>query len=176
MKNLMTVVLLILSIGLLSALEFDPDYFYSRSIIACFTKEAVGNDSGVINFTTEDGSVRTGMPSFDALARELGIVDMEHMHPYVKVPTWNDNGVYLQNIYRIILSSDDLMDRAVNELSKDSNLLWAEFETINRPKWVPNDPMITSQYVHQRIKSFDAWDYTTGSYDVMIGIADSGVK
>jgi hypothetical protein len=53
MKNLMTVVLLILSIGLLSALEFDPDYFYSRSIIACFTKEAVGNDSGVINFTTE---------------------------------------------------------------------------------------------------------------------------
>jgi subtilisin family serine protease len=176
MKNLITVVLLILSIGLLSALEFDPDYFYSRSIIACFTKEAVGNDSGVINFTTEDGSVRTGMPSFDALARELGIVDMEHMHPYVKVPTWNDNGVYLQNIYRIILSSDDLMDRAVNELSKDSNLLWAEFETINRPKWVPNDPMITSQYVHQRIKSFDAWDYTTGSYDVMIGIADSGVK
>lgn len=176
MKHLTTILLLILSIGILSASGFDPDFFHSRSIIACFSKEAVGNDSGVINFRTEDGVVVTGLSSFDALAAQYRIVDLEHMHPYVKVPTWNDNGVYLQNIYRIKLDSDAMMDAALEALAKDANLLWAEFETINREKWVPNDPMLVNQYVHNRIRSFDAWDYTLGSYDILLAIADSGVK
>ncbi len=176
MKHLTTMLLLILCIGILSASGFDPDYFHSRSIIACFSKEAVGNDSGVINFRTDNGAVVTGLGSFDALAAQFRIVDLEHMHPYVKVPTWNDNGVYLQNIYRLKLDSDSMMDDAVAALAKDANLLWAEFETINREKWVPNDPMLVNQYVHNRIRSFDAWDYTLGSYEVLLAIADSGVK
>jgi len=176
MKHLTTLLLLILSIGILSASGFDPDYFYSRTIIACFSKEAVGNDSGVIDFRTDNGAVVTGLSSFDALASQYRIVDMEHMHPYVKVPTWNDNGVYLQNIYRLKLDSDIVMDAALEALAKDANLLWAEFETINRQKWVPNDPMLVNQYVHNRIRSFDAWDYTLGSYEVLLAIADSGVK
>lgn len=176
MKNLMTVLVLILSIGFLSALQFDPDLFYSRSIIACFTKDAVGNAQGRLDFTLENGVVKTGLSSFDMLAKEYQITNLEQLYSYVKYPEYNENGMYIQNIYRIHLASDEKMDAAVAALAKDPALHYAEFETINRLRWVPNDPMLSSQYVHNRIRTPEAWDYTQGSYDVKIGICDSGVK
>ncbi len=176
MKNLMIFMLLILSIGILSALDFDPDYFYSRTLIGCFTKDAIGNSEGRLNFTVENGVVRTGLPGFDQLAREFRITGLEQMYSYVKQPQWNDNGMYIQNIYRITLASDEDMNAAQTALSKDPSLHYAEFETINRAKYVPNDPMIAQQYAHLRVRSFEAWDYTLGSHEVLIAIADSGVK
>ncbi|HPS38163.1 MAG TPA: S8 family serine peptidase [Candidatus Cloacimonadota bacterium] len=176
MKNLMTVLMLILGIGILSALEFDPDYFYSRSIIGCFTKEAVGNFEGKLNYTIEDGVVKTGLSSFDQLAKEYQITSLEQLYPYVKVPEWNDKGMYIQNIYRIKLASDDRIGQAQAALEKDPALHYAEFETINRERWLPNDPLVSQQYAHARIRSYEAWDYTLGSHDVKIAICDSGVK
>ena len=176
MKKLMIFMVLILGIGLISALDFDSDYFYSRTLIGCFTKDAIGNNEGRINFSIENGIVHTGLASFDKLATEFRITNLEHMYDYVKMPEWNDKGMYIQNIYRITLASDELMNQAQAALAKDANLHYAEFETINRERWVPNDPMITQQYVHARIRSFDAWDYTLGSRSVLIAIADSGVK
>jgi len=178
MKRLSTFIGLLLLTGvcLLPALRFDPYYFESRTIIACFTLDAVGNPEGKIDFSINDGTVRTGLASFDLLAERFRIVDMVQAHPYVKVPTWNDNGRYLQNVYRIYLESDDLMDEAVAALSKEQNLHYAEFETINRTRFTPNDPMITQQYALNRMRLFEAWDWTLGSRNVLVAITDSGVK
>lgn len=98
------------------------------------------------------------------------------MHPYVKDPSWNDNGLYLQNTYRLTLASDDNIDEAVEALSNDKNLIYAELEGIVRSKFVPNDPLIVQQYVHNLIRSYDAWDYIQGSHNVKVAITDSGVK
>lgn len=176
MKKLSILIPLLILVGLLSAIKFDPDLFYSKTIIGCFTKAAVPNIDGKVVFNHEDGVVKTGFASFDRLARELRIVDMKQMHPYVKVPEWNDNGIYLQNHYRIYLESDDNMDLAVQLLSKDPNLVYAEFEGINRAKFVPNDPMLGQQYALAAVHSYEAWDYTMGSHDVLVAITDSGVK
>ena len=165
-----------MALASMMALSFDPYYFQSKTIITAFTKEAIGNDTGKIDFTLQNGVVSTGMESIDELAIQYRIVDMKQMHPYVKVPTWNENGVYLQNLYRVILESDDNIDAAVAALAKDKNVIYAELEGINRSKFVPNDPMVNQQYVHSRIRSFDAWDYIQGSYDVKVAITDSGVK
>lgn len=178
MKKLNIVMTLIILIALssLSALKFDPDYFHSKSIVSCFTMEAVGNIEGKLNFSNDTGVVKTGLPSFDRLALEFGIVDLEQMHPLVKKPEWNDNGMYLQNIYRIKLSSDDKIDAAVSALAKNEYLHYAELETINRSYFTPNDPMITQQYALDLIRAYDAWDYVRGSHDIVIAITDSGVK
>lgn len=176
MKKLILIISLIIAIGAIHALKFDPHYFQSRTIIACFTKDAVGNDTGRIDYTLRDGVVNTGLSSFDELAQRFRFVALEQAHSYVKVPTWNDNGVYLQNIYRIKLDSDDMIDDAVEALAKDSHFLFAELEGINRSKLIPNDPMVTQQYAHARLRSFDAWDYNMGSFDVKVAITDSGVK
>ncbi len=176
MKKLCILIPLLILVGLLSAIKFDPDLFHSKTIIGCFTKAAVPNIDGKIAFSHEDGIVKTGLSSFDRLARELRIVDMKQMHTYVKVPDWNDKGIYLQNHYRLYLESDANMDLAVELLSKDPNLVYAEFEGIVRSKFVPNDPMINQQYAHAAVRSYEAWDYTLGTHDVLVAITDSGVK
>ena len=176
MKKLCILIPLLILVGLLSAIKFDPDLFHSKTIIGCFTKTAVPNIDGKIAFTHEDGVVKTGFSSFDRLARELRIVDMKQMHTYVKVPDWNDNGIYLQNHYRLYLESDENMDQAVELLGKDTNLVYAEFEGIVRSKFVPNDPMINQQYAHAAVRSYEAWDYIQGTHDVLVAITDSGVK
>jgi len=176
MKKLSILIPLIILVGILSAIKFDPDLFYSKTVIGCFTKTAVPNIDGKVNFTLDNGVVKTGFASFDRLAREFNIVDLKQMHPYVKKPDWNDNGIYLQNHYRIILASDDRMDEAVAALTKDPNLVYAEFEGINRSKFVPNDPMIGQQYALGALHTYEAWDYVQGTHDVLVGITDSGVK
>lgn len=178
MKQLKVVLtlLVLIAISSISALKFDPDYFHSRSIVSCFTMEAVGNIEGILDFKTEDGIVKTGLASFDILAQEFEIVGLEQMHPTVKMPEWNDNGMYLQNIYRIKLASDDRIDDAVATLAKNEYLHYAELETINRSYFVPNDPMISQQYALDLIRAFEAWDYIMGSHEVVIAITDSGVK
>lgn len=138
--------------------------------------ESVGNIEGKLNLTYDNGIVQTGFDSFDLLAKKYRIVDLEQMHPIVKSPEWNDNGMHLQNIYRIKLESDTYMDKAVAELEKNEHLHYAEFETINRSYFTPNDPMIGQQYALDVIRAFEAWDYVMGSHDVVIAITDSGVK
>lgn len=39
----------------------------------------------------------------------------------------------------------------------------------------PNDPGVADQWFHEYIKTFDAWDSTRGSSDVVIGILDTGI-
>ncbi len=176
MRKSLCLIALLVAISAMFALTFDPDLFVSRSVIACFSKEAVGNATGKIDYTLENGWVKTGLSSFDRLAAEFHIVELQQMHPYVKVPEWNDNGIYLQNTYRLILDGNDRIDAAVDALNKDANLVYAELEGIVRSKFVPNDPMVTQQYTHARIQSYDAWDYIQGSTEVRVGITDSGVK
>jgi subtilisin family serine protease len=176
MKKLMIIFTLILISTAMFAVKFDPYWFQSRTIIGCFTKDAIPNIDGKIDFTIQDGVVKTGLSSFDDLAARFKIVDLKQAHSYVKQPEWNDKGMYLQHVYRIMLDSDEAIDAAVDALSKDINLHYAELETINRQKFVPNDPMLQQQYFHNVIRSFDAWDYTQGSHDVLVSITDSGVK
>lgn len=40
----------------------------------------------------------------------------------------------------------------------------------------PNDPNFAAQYFHQRLKTPDAWELSTGSKKVVVGVIDSGVN
>ncbi|MCB5251840.1 MAG: S8 family serine peptidase [Candidatus Cloacimonadaceae bacterium] len=176
-KLIIILMLIIISTAILAdRVKFDEHWFVSRTIIGCFTKDAIPNIDGKLDFTIEDGVVRTGIESIDALATEYKIVDLKQAHPYVTIPEWNDKGLYLQNTYRFILDSDDNIDAACEDLHKDANLIYAELEAINRQKFVPDDPMLPQQYAHPLLQSFDTWDYVTGDHDIIVAITDSGVK
>lgn len=176
MKKLMILFMLIIISTVAFAVSFDPYWFQSRTIIGCFTKEAIPNLDGKLEYQIRDGVVHTGLESFDALAIEYQIVDIKQAHPDIMKPEWNDNGRYMQNVYRFYLASDDRIDETVQILNKNEWLNYAELEAINRTKFVPDDPMLPQQYAHPLLQSFDTWDYVTGSHDVVVAITDSGVK
>ncbi len=166
-------------IAMVSAVEkpFLEEYFQPRSIIAAFTREAIGNRFGDLEFTIQEGAVRTEIESFNRLAEKYRIVDLVQMHEFVGNPEWNENGVYMQNIYRIVLESNDNIESALPAVAKDSNIIFAEYESINRNLYyTPNDPDFHLQWHHQVIQTPKAWFYEQGSSEIIVAITDSGTK
>jgi len=179
MKRLIFIILLIgFSIGFLSANSdpFIPGYFHEKIIIACFEKEAVGNREGILNFELENDIVKTGLQSFDRLSEQYRFVDLNRLIDFVKNLDWNDEGVYIQNIYRIYLDSNSNIEEALSNLQNDPNIVNAEYETINRLRYIPNDPSYPVQWHLPKIECPETWDYTFGDEEIVIGIVDSGIK
>ena len=64
---------------------------------------------------------------------------------------------------------------AVLELEGDSRVAYAEPNTIVRAASTPNDPLYGTLWGLEKIKAPGAWDATTGSSDVTVAVADTGV-
>ncbi|MBW6516501.1 MAG: S8 family serine peptidase, partial [Candidatus Cloacimonetes bacterium] len=178
LKILIKITIFTLMIGLLSAegLPFIEEYFYPRSIIVAFSRDAIGNRYGEIEFTRNDGIVVTHMQSFNRIAEEYRVVDLVQMHHSVTHLDWHDNGIHIQNIYRIVLESNDNIESAQIALVNEKDILFAEYETINRTRFIPNDPEYNLQWHHPRISMPQTWNYVQGSSEVIVAITDTGVK
>lgn len=62
---------------------------------------------------------------------------------------------------------------ALQLLRQRSDVLFAEFDTFERRQFSPDDPLLSSQWHHQMIGSFRAWDIALGSASVRVAIVDS---
>ena len=112
---------------------------------------------------------------FDALAQKLQITDLTRFLRDVKHKDWSEDGVYLQNIFRIHLKSNDNIESALALIAQNNNVIYTEYESINRIRFTPDDPLFNQQWHLPQIECPDAWDWVSGSHDVLIGIVDSGV-
>lgn len=156
---------------------FIKGYFYPRSVIVAFSAEAVGNIKGTIPVKTEKGVVSTHLESFNEIAAHYGVVDLEQLYTHVTYPEWNNDGIYIQNIYRITAKSNANIKELQYALQKDKNILFAEYETINRTmQHIPNDPEFRRQWHHDNINSQYAWDYVRGDKEIIVAITDTGAK
>ncbi len=155
---------------------FLADFFHPKSLIVAFTAEAVNNKSGKINYTIVDGAVNTQIKSLNQIAAAHKIIAMEQLHDFVAYPEWNDNGVYLQNIYRLTLAENENIREALFALKKDKSIVFAEYESIVKSLYTPNDPEYHLQWHHPVIKSNEAWNYVRGSREVIVAITDTGTK
>jgi len=176
MRKLFLILLLVLCISALFAVPFDKEYFYPKRIIVGFTWDSIGNRECILDYELTDGIVETGISSFNRLSRQFGFVDLEQSISFLKDLDWNDDGLYPRCIYNITLASNDNIESALEALSSDPNIIYAEYEAINRVEYVPNDADYDLQWLHEFIQSEPAWDYTTGSEDIVIGIVDAGIK
>lgn len=167
--------------GLMSAQElpFIEEYFYPRTIIIAFTRDAVGNRFGEIEVSyREDGIVITPLEGFNRLAEEFGVTDIVRKFEYIKYLDWHDKGVYLQNIFRVFLQSNENIEEVQAALAGEADILFAEYESINRPMsaYIPNDPQYYLQWHHPAMELPYAWNYVQGSSEIIVAISDVGVK
>ncbi len=170
------IVLFLISLFANEIIPFNEDYFYPKQIIVGFEWDAIGNRECILDYEMNDGFVKTGIASFDRIAEDYRIVDLDQMVKALKDLDWNDNGLYPRCIYTIVLESNDNIEAALKTLADDPNIIYAEYSPILKMDYIPNDTSYDSQWLHQFIQSEPAWDYTTGSDDVIIGIVDSGIK
>lgn len=67
------------------------------------------------------------------------------------------------------------IEEAVNQMYETGMVYYAEPAYVYKTHYVPDDPLVSRQYYHEVIRSYDAWNITRSSEDIVIGIVDSGI-
>jgi subtilisin family serine protease len=77
--------------------------------------------------------------------------------------------------YVVRIAPTDTVDQAMERLRQLEDVEVVEPNYRRFVNYQPNDPMLSSQYMHEIIQSEKAWDLTTGSKTIKIGVIDSGI-
>ncbi len=98
----------------------------------------------------------------------------------VKKPNANQRGSsILDGVYYMNLSNGQDPVVMCNELLKSEKVEYAEVLFYEQLFHTPNDPFANqttgNQDYLQTIKAFEAWDFTTGDPEILIGIVDTGM-
>lgn len=132
-------------------------------IFAVFFAPKVSADPirpGTIIYKVLDGQSASDLKAFNALMNSQGLVSER---------TLEGSGI-------IIATFDQIgRETAIANILKHSGYVeFAEPDYAVQPTVQPNDVYYGSQWHHQTINSPQAWDVTTGSNSVLVGVCDSG--
>lgn len=97
-----------------------------------------------------------------------------HQPPAQKYNQRGESLVDLSGIYQLEISEGQGLWEAIDALYATGLVEYAEPKVLPGLLYVPDDPMIGSQYSLQRIQAFDAWDVSKGDSTVVIAIVDTG--
>jgi len=91
----------------------------------------------------------------------------------------------LSNVYKVIVSENCDVTSIIEDLENDPNVEYVQPEYIMKTSLLPNDPYYVSSgswgqsfldlYGLHLINMEQAWDYSTGSHDVVVAVVDTGV-
>lgn len=178
MKRISILLILVIALTQLIAFTtFNEKDFYPNSIIICFDANAINSRTGEIMIEhTNDGQVQIGLHSFDELSRLYDFTNLERLL-WVKDQEWHDeDGAYPMNIFRVTIKNNNRIEEALKALMADKNLIFAEYETILREFYTPNDPLLSTMWHIPVIQAPELWDYVKGDTTIVVAITDSGAK
>jgi len=176
MKKVIILVIILTAFLSLSADKFVKDVFEDNNIMVSFKMESIGNMDGVIPVSYENGIVQTHMESFNVFANDYEVIEIKQDNPDIKHKEFNDNGTYIQCLYKITIKDNNRIEQALNSIRKNEHVLWADYVTINRQKYVPNDAMYSQLWYILKTETDEVWDFVRDASDILIAISDSGVK
>jgi subtilisin family serine protease len=121
---------------------------------------------------------QSAMPFFklSGTMERYGVVETKQMFPGRSRSFAPDSSeIGIDRMYRVTFTSDASPMEVARAFNASDDVEYAEPELIRHVFYIPNDPMLSQQYAIDLIHAREAWDITTGSRDVVIGIVDTGV-
>ncbi len=176
MKKVIILITILTAFLTLSADKFIEDVFEDNNIMVSFKMESIGNMDGTIEVTYEDGIVQTHMASFNDFAKDYEVTQIKQDNPDIKHKEFNDNGTYIQCLYKITIKDNKRIEQALDTIRKNEHVLWADYVTINYLKYVPNDTMFNQLWYIMKTETDEVWDFVRDSSEILIAITDSGIK
>jgi len=87
------------------------------------------------------------------------------------------SGKALSSSNMILVQAKDgsSLSELASELASDPAVAYAEPNYLVRRSGVPNDPQFSDQWALEKIQAIQAWDLAKGSYDVKVGVIDTGI-
>lgn len=105
---------------------------------------------------------------------DLAKIFPQHQAPSQKFNHRGEPLVDLSLIYQLNIDKSLNLEQAISSLYATGLVEYAQPRYIPHLLYVPNDPLIGSQYNLERISAFDAWDISRGDTTVVIAIVDTG--
>jgi len=90
----------------------------------------------------------------------------------IQLKTWDGPQILLLEL--LSDSQEDLL-QAITVLEENRLVDCASPNFIDKANLIPNDPMFSLLWGMSKIQAPQAWDYTTGSRSVVVGVIDTGV-
>lgn len=129
---------------------------------------------GVVEFKLNDNSsleldpYTNNVPAINLIYTLYGVDTL--FKPY-KLP-----GTPLDKIYRIEFSNINSVGNLITDLELIPDVEFAEKMPLYQTTLTPNDFNAGNQWALNKINAEEAWDFSTGSGNVVIAIVDNGVK
>jgi len=174
MKRSFTIAFLILLLTIYLVAD-EIGIFWPGSVNICFSNELINNKDGFFEIKNENGVITTPFIWLNDLSYEYDIFYIKQLYK-VKDKEWNINGRYPSNVYNLRIKATHRTDELLEILKNRDEILFAELDSVLKQDYTPNDPLIAMQWAIRVIEAEKAWDFETGSENVIIGIVDSGIK
>jgi|WetSurMetagenome_2_1015567.scaffolds.fasta_scaffold09236_2 serine protease len=143
------------------------DKFYEVGIINVKFKDQVT----VSNFN------KFGINNLDNFLSDYNVKQIKQRHPLnANVSKRKIGDEDLAKIFAVKYEKAiDPLDFSQQFINRFSDIIdWAEPSFVYKSDFIPNDPMISSQWHISKINAFQAWDICQGDTSMLIGIVDSG--
>ncbi|MDH7516520.1 MAG: S8 family serine peptidase [Bacteroidota bacterium] len=115
-------------------------------------------------------------PSAAEAYTRYGVYETVRMYPRARNAfTESGREIGIDRMYRLAYASNADPWEVARALSRLPEVEYAEPERIHSIVYTPNDAMLGQQYALDAMRVKTAWDTTTGTASVVIGIVDSGV-
>lgn len=98
-----------------------------------------------------------------------------HQTPRISKDLYGNALVDLSLIYELTYTSNEMEKEVIGAMQKTPYFEYVQPRYRHYPLYQPNDPALPdSQWHHQKIASFEAWDLEQGDTTIIIGISDCG--
>ncbi len=132
------------------------------------------NEAAPLTIAVYDGIVMTGNPDLDAVADAFGVYRIEKTYR-MKRPPDDPSRVDLSRYYTVYFPEEYGPFDLIEAFDSCEEVVLAEFVTINRKFYIPNDERYEDQWHLPHCNLPDAWDVSHGSEEIVIGIVDTGL-
>ena len=94
-----------------------------------------------------------------------------------QAPSQTQTFNFQNNVFVLTLeeTGDEAVQNALSILNANPAVEIAEPDYLYELSVIPNDPMYDAQYALEKINAAGAWDITTGSRSVVVGVVDTGI-
>ena len=169
-------------------MNFSLLFFFYLSFIMAFVPTR--NDAILFCLNPEVNPL-TIISNEDIIVSHLGINQIIKNYNIKKIERWlpnardneNDDTIYLNKIYRIIIDGDrNMLESLKNDFDSLTDIHSSEYEFIRKPTYTPNDSQYNQQWFLPQINANNAWDFwdisdnnNPGSKNVLLASVDTGV-
>lgn len=122
----------------------------------------------------EGAAARFGVSSVDAVLRAAGNVSITRLHPPMPPTAAAEAAPPISATFRVRVE-EATRSNLVAQFARLPEVAYAEPVVYRETGAVPNDPSFAAQWGLAKINCPAAWDRTTGSANITVGVLDTGI-